>query len=194
MLMSEQTSHSHGLRVWCRGFAGRAKLFAPLSSARTAPPRAPPSRKGWMFSFAFGWPAMGASLTLSPVAMGRARPAPAPAWRTASSGRCSRLLMLTPDTSGPAAKKAAAEQARAERAAAAKAAEQAADAAAPAQISDEARASLRLPAGSPYMNAAASPPTAEEELQSLLDAPLLDPWRDTPDECSLDTPSGCMPG
>jgi len=149
--------------------------------------------EGWMLSFAFGLPAMGASLTLSPIAMGRARPAPAPAWRTASSGRCSRLLMLTPDTSGPAAKKAAAEQARAERAAAAKAAEQAADAAAPAQISDEARASLRLPAGSPYMNAAA-PPTAEEELQSLLDAPLLDPWSDTPDECSLDTPSGCMPG
>ena len=102
--------------------------------------------------------------------------------------------MLTPDTSGPAAKKAAAEQARAERAAAAKAAEHAAAAAAPGQLSDEARASLRLPAGSPYMNAASSSPTAEEELQALLDAPLLDPWSDTPDECSLDTPSGCMPG
>merc|ERR1712204_142208 len=61
------------------------------------------------------------------------------------------------------------------------------------QISDAARASLRLPAGSPYMNAATTP-TAEEELQTLLDAPLFDPWSETPDECSIDTPSGCLPG
>merc|ERR1712204_42747 len=43
------------------------------------------------------------------------------------------------------------------------------------------------------MNAATTP-TAEEELQTLLDAPLFDPWSETPDECSIDTPSGCLPG
>ena len=167
MLMSEHIRHSHRIPPPLH-----VKSVYAHSQRRSHQPRR--RRRGHrhhragMWSFAFGLPAMGASLTLSPVAMGRARPAPAPAWRTASSGRCSRLQMLTPDTSGP-------------------------DAPAPAQISDEARASLRLPAGSPYMNAA-SPPTAEEELQSLLDAPLLDPWSDTPDECSLDTPSGCMPG
>merc|ERR1711935_673331 len=100
----------------------------------------------------------------SPVAVGRARPASALTCRTTRSGRCSRLLMLTPDGSDTAP-----------------------------QISDAARASLRLPAGSPYMNAATTP-TAEEELQTLLDAPLFDPWSETPDECSIDTPSGCLPG
>lgn len=112
--------------------------------------------------------AVSSSLTLSPVAVGRARPASALTCRTTRSGRCSRPLMLTPSDSGS-------------------------DTAAAPQINDAARASLRLPAGSPYMNAATAP-TAEEELQTLLDAPLFDPWSETPDECSTDTPSGCMPG
>ena len=117
-----------------------------------------------MLLLAIGLPAVAALLTLSPVAVGRARPASALTCRTTRSGRCSRLLMLTPDGSDTAP-----------------------------QISDAARASLRLPAGSPYMNAATTP-TAEEELQTLLDAPLFDPWSETPDECSIDTPSGCLPG
>ena len=117
-----------------------------------------------MLLLALGLPAASALLTLSPVAVGRARPASALTCRTTRSGRCSRLLMLTPGGSDTAP-----------------------------QISDAARASLRLPAGSPYMNAAATP-TAEEELQTLLDAPLFDPWSETPDECSIDNPSGCLPG
>ena len=92
--------------------------------------------------------------------------------------------MLTPDASGadtaavaqPAAAAAVAKPAIAAAAAAvakpaiaaAAAAVAKPDTAAPAQISDEARTSLRLPAGSPYMNAAA-PPTAEEERQTLIE-------------------------
>ena len=60
-------------------------------------------------------------------------------------------------------------------------------------INDAARASLRLPAGSPYMNVVTAP-TADEELQTLLDAPLFDPWDEEEELCSVDTPFGCMPG
>ena len=80
--------------------------------------------------------------------------------------------MLMPDASGAdtaaVAKPAAAAAVDKPAIAATAAAVAKPDTVAPAQISDEARASLRLPAGSPYMNAAA-PPTAEEELQTLIE-------------------------
>lgn len=37
-------------------------------------------------------------------------------------------------------------------------------------------------------------PTSDEELQTLLDAPLFDPWDEEAELCSVDTPFGCMPG
>ena len=44
----------------------------------------------------------------------------------------------------------------------------------------------------PSMKAIAD--TTEEQLQDMLDKPLIDPWSTTPDECSIDTPAGCVPG
>ena len=43
------------------------------------------------------------------------------------------------------------------------------------------------------MNAADAAPSADDQLQAMLDAPLFDPWSTTP-EFSLNTPGGCVPG
>ena len=40
----------------------------------------------------------------------------------------------------------------------------------------------------------AAEPEWDDQLQLMLDQPLIDPWSDTPDECSIDQPFGCIPG
>ena len=34
----------------------------------------------------------------------------------------------------------------------------------------------------------------DDQLHRMLDQQVLDPWSDTPDECSIDQPGGCIPG
>ena len=66
------------------------------------------------------------------------------------------------------------------------------DGAPPVEPHDEAPARAAPPAMKAIVTDTVS--DWDEQLQTALDQPLFDPWSETSDMCSVDTPDGCVPG